>query len=164
MNEESPLTPLFFFNLVFCLLCLIYFISGMFCLFYHRSKPHMKVRLPIFILFSNFGAIILGAIFASMLLLGLAEGSLTTHIETQCIVSTVMVSLTDVFAFWPIILRLFYVQRVIYVVRSFYANSNEELAQARKTRIEAFIFIAAGAVEILQLGFTFTVAFETSFR
>ena len=75
-----------------------------------------------------------------------------------------MVSLTDFFVFWPTFIRLFYVHRILYVVRSFYANSNEELARARKIRIEAFIFFAALVVEIIQLGFTFTVAFETNFR
>ena len=85
----------------------------------------MKVRLPLFILFTKFGAIILGTTLAATFFLSLAEGSLSAHIETQCIISTIMVSLTDVFIFWPIIIRLFYVQRVIYFVKSFYANSNE---------------------------------------
>ena len=73
-------------------------------------------------------------------------------------------SLIDVVLFWPTIFKLFYVHRVISIYKSFFADSNEERAKTKIRKVFLTVLLIAAAAEVLQLGFTFTVAFEESFR
>ena len=70
----------------------------------------------------------------------------------------------DALVFWPTLFRLLYVLRMSSIVSSFYADSNEQLAQAKKKKLFIFVFLLLLFDAILELGIYLSFAFVNNLR
>ena len=55
---DFSLGGVFYFNLSFSLLRLLYFLTGSFCLLFSWKKPFIKPRLPVLVLITALGFVI----------------------------------------------------------------------------------------------------------
>lgn len=75
-----------------------------------------------------------------------------------------MFTILDIIVFWPTLLRLFYVRRVGQIIKSFYSDSNEELAQLKQRKSVVFVFLLIAIIAIYNLTFTLVVVLVPHYR
>ena len=64
-----------------------------------------------------------------------------------------MYVLIDITVLWPTVMRLYYLQRVSTIIKSFYSDTNEWLAQLKHRKSLTAIFIVILVILLYQLVF-----------
>ena len=84
----------------------------------------------------------------SILGLAMRSSSVSHHSETYCILTVLIFVLSDITILWPILMRLYYVQRVAAIIKSFYSDTSEQLAllKYRKSLIGVLFVISVVTV------------------
>ena len=83
--------------------------------------------------------------------IGLRSYSIYANMHYECILTVLMYAIMDIVVFTPTLLRLCYVRRVSKILKSFYSNSDEQLAKLKERNFLIIIMVIIAFITVYEV-------------